>query len=158
MFQFGRLALLAEWYIFNVPGCPIRKSSDITLVCSSPKLIAAYHVLHRLSDPRHPPYALNCFKNLRYILCESPHGINLLLVLQLIISQYVKELNQCANMQMCRCANEDADNADLNHLLPIELPNVWKELFNLLISWCANVLMKCNVEGIEPYLPPAGYI
>jgi len=48
----------------------------------------------------------------------------LLLVLQLIISQYVKELNQCANMQMCRCANEDADNADLNHVLPIELPKV----------------------------------
>jgi hypothetical protein len=32
------------------------------LVCSSPKLIAAYHVLHRLSDPRHPPYALIRFK------------------------------------------------------------------------------------------------
>ena len=25
---------------------------------SSPKLIAVYHVLHRLSVPRHPPYAL----------------------------------------------------------------------------------------------------
>ena len=33
------------------------------LVCSSPWLIAAYHVLRRLSDPRHPPCALNCFKN-----------------------------------------------------------------------------------------------
>ena len=31
-------------------------------MCSSPKLIAAYHVLHRLSEPRHPPYALKCFK------------------------------------------------------------------------------------------------
>ena len=62
MFQFRGLTLLAEWYTFSVPGCPIRKSSDITLVCSSPKLIAAYHVLHRLSEPRHPPYALKCFK------------------------------------------------------------------------------------------------
>ena len=35
------------------------------LVCSSPKLIAAYHVLHRLSDPRHPPCALNCFKKIQ---------------------------------------------------------------------------------------------
>ena len=43
-------------------GCPIRKPSDVTLVCSSPKLIAAYRVLLRLSDPRHPPYALNRFK------------------------------------------------------------------------------------------------
>ena len=29
------------------------------LACSSPWLFAAYHVLHRLSVPRHPPYALN---------------------------------------------------------------------------------------------------
>jgi hypothetical protein len=28
-------------------------------VCGSPKLIAAYHVLHRLLAPRHPLYALN---------------------------------------------------------------------------------------------------
>ena len=50
----------------------IGKSSDITRkglphseipgskdVCSSPRLIAAGHVLHRLSVPRHPPYALS---------------------------------------------------------------------------------------------------
>ena len=53
-----------ECYAFSITGCPIRKSSDITLVCSSPKLIAAYHVLHRLSDPRHPPCALSCFKKI----------------------------------------------------------------------------------------------
>ena len=28
-------------------------------VCGSPRLIAAYHVLHRLPSPRHPPYALS---------------------------------------------------------------------------------------------------
>src|ERR671927_1527686 len=46
------------YYTFSIVSCLIRKSWDIMLVCSSPKLIAAYHVLHRLSDPRHPPYAL----------------------------------------------------------------------------------------------------
>ena len=35
------------------------------LVCSSPQLIAAYHVLRRLSEPRHPPCALNCFKKIK---------------------------------------------------------------------------------------------
>ena len=30
-------------------------------VCPSPRLIAAYHVLHRLLVPRHPPYALTNF-------------------------------------------------------------------------------------------------
>ena len=32
--------------------------SGSKLICSSPELIAAYHVLHRLLVPRHPPYAL----------------------------------------------------------------------------------------------------
>src|SRR6478735_11458466 len=62
MFQFTGLAHLTVHTDFIGIGCPIRKSSDIMLVCSSPKLIAAYHVLHRLSEPRHPPYALKCFK------------------------------------------------------------------------------------------------
>ena len=38
--------------------------SDIcgsNLVCKSPQLFAAYHVLLRLQEPRHPPFALNYF-------------------------------------------------------------------------------------------------
>ena len=31
------------------------------LMCSSPRLFAAYHVFHRLLVPRHPPCALSCF-------------------------------------------------------------------------------------------------
>jgi hypothetical protein len=61
MFQFSGFAFLAEYIIFNYVGCPIRKSSDLTPACGSPKLIAAYHVLLRLWEPRHPPYALNYF-------------------------------------------------------------------------------------------------
>ena len=38
------------------PHSDISGSMDI---CSSPKLFAAYHVLHRLLVPRHPPCALN---------------------------------------------------------------------------------------------------
>ena len=41
-----------------VLGFPIRKSSDLSSVDSSPRLIAASYVLHRLLVPRHPPYAL----------------------------------------------------------------------------------------------------
>ena len=36
------------------------------VVCTSPRLIAAYHVLHRLLVPRHPPGAL-------YSLTEKSH-------------------------------------------------------------------------------------
>src|SRR5207253_10034339 len=39
-------------------GFPIRKSRDQRLVSTSPGLIAAAHVLLRLSAPRHPPCAL----------------------------------------------------------------------------------------------------
>ncbi len=39
-------------------GCPIRKSPDQRLFGTSPELIAAYHALHRLREPRHPPCAL----------------------------------------------------------------------------------------------------
>ena len=42
-----------------MPGYPIRTPSDHSSVDSSPRLIAASHVLHRLLMPRHPPYALN---------------------------------------------------------------------------------------------------
>ena len=48
-------------------GYPLRDGlphSDIhgsTLLCSSPWLFAALHVLHRLCMPRHPPCALNHF-------------------------------------------------------------------------------------------------
>src|SRR4051794_13451240 len=39
-------------------GFPIRRSRGLRLVSTSPGLIAAAHVLHRLSAPRHPPCAL----------------------------------------------------------------------------------------------------
>jgi hypothetical protein len=32
--------------------------NGLTVVCTSPLLFAAYHVLRRLREPRHPPYAL----------------------------------------------------------------------------------------------------
>src|SRR3954447_11410166 len=40
-------------------GFPIRTPWDHSLVDSSPRPIAASHVLHRLLVPRHPPSALN---------------------------------------------------------------------------------------------------
>ena len=46
---------IAEVCSAGFPHSEISGSKDI---CSSPKLIAAYHVFHRLSVPRHPPCAL----------------------------------------------------------------------------------------------------
>ena len=55
------------------------------LVCKSPRLFAAFHVLRRLQEPRHPPYALSYFLTPAYSLlsvCE----------LFLFFLKYVKEL------------------------------------------------------------------
>ena len=80
-------------------------------MCSSPKLIAAYHVLLRLIDPRHPPYALICFKKVysdldpRTIskvqrrrplaittIANNDNGYSITTTITTLFSQYVKEL------------------------------------------------------------------
>ena len=75
----------------------------LSLVCSYPKLIAAYHVLHRLLVPRHPPYALIRFKYcITSPFCRVTEKEKFILSLllahtgcpaeQKLLSQYVKEL------------------------------------------------------------------
>ena len=64
MFQFPSFASQSYEFRLRYPaligmGCPIQKSPDLNLFSGSPKLIAAYHVFHRLLVPRHPPYALS---------------------------------------------------------------------------------------------------
>jgi len=44
---------------YKPAGFPHSEISGSRVVCTSPKLIAAYHVLHRLHAPRHPPCALS---------------------------------------------------------------------------------------------------
>ena len=63
MFQFPAFASMLCMNVGIAPdGLPhseIRGSGDI---CSSPRLIAACHVLRRLREPRHPPCALRPFR------------------------------------------------------------------------------------------------
>ena len=40
---------------------PHSEMSGSKVVCTYPNLIAAYHVLLRLLEPRHPPFALSFF-------------------------------------------------------------------------------------------------
>ena len=42
-------------------GLPHSEIFGSKVICTYPKLIAAYHVLHRLREPRHPPCALFYF-------------------------------------------------------------------------------------------------
>ena len=56
-----RFSLTTDHWVLNPGiegGFPHSEIPGSKLVRSSPRLIAAYHVLHRLSAPRHPPNAL----------------------------------------------------------------------------------------------------
>ena len=50
-------------------GFPHSEISGSKPACGYPELIAAYHVLHRLLVPRHPPYALSSLT----IIFQSGH-------------------------------------------------------------------------------------
>ena len=63
---FTSLSSLPRAYVFSSgilhfqrSGFPHSEIFGSTPVCGFPKLFAAYHVLHRLPSPRHPPYALS---------------------------------------------------------------------------------------------------
>ena len=86
MFQFPALASFRMTCLQHA-GLSHSDIFGSTLVCSSPKLFAAYHVLLRLLVPRHPPYALICFNLLKrfFYYFNSTTLLNCL-------TQYVKEL------------------------------------------------------------------
>ena len=55
-------------------GFPHSEISGSMDICSSPKLIAAYHVFHRLLVPRHPPCALFCLAS-SDVIALTPDGL-----------------------------------------------------------------------------------
>jgi len=59
MFQFGGFTTSTRLQRDRLPHSDICGSM---VVCTSPQLFAAYHVLRRLREPRHPPYALIRFR------------------------------------------------------------------------------------------------
>ena len=52
----------------TLAGLPHSEIPGSKPVCGSPRLIAAYHVLLRLSAPRHPPCTLSSLTKLEYSL------------------------------------------------------------------------------------------
>ena len=54
-------------------GLPHSEIFGSIVICTSPKLIAAYHVLLRLREPRHPPCALTYFLFTLRMFSVSPN-------------------------------------------------------------------------------------
>ena len=74
MFQFPGLALLPEVRVTVLQTARLSHSEipGSKVICTYPRLIAAYHVLHRLREPRHPPCALSYFS----LYCITPFDGN----------------------------------------------------------------------------------
>ena len=54
-FASGAYVFSARYPDITLDGLPHSEILGLKHVCGSPRLIAAYHVLHRLSMPSHPP-------------------------------------------------------------------------------------------------------
>ena len=64
----------SQWIYRIEGGFPHSEIPGSKPVRGSPRLIAAYHVLHRLSSPRHPPDTLKTLDRFHY-QCSPPKGM-----------------------------------------------------------------------------------
>ena len=84
-----RVPFLNLWIGLRMPevcsgGFPHSEISGSMGICPSPKLFAAYHVLHRLLVPRHPPYALisitKRFRSMEWIFLYTCIALHVLVI------------------------------------------------------------------------------
>ena len=80
MFQFPRFASAdLQMTVLQTAGLSHSEIPGSMVICTYPELIAAYHVLHRLHEPRHPPCALSYFLSMMspclqraFVRCGDP--------------------------------------------------------------------------------------
>jgi hypothetical protein len=75
--------LLAGYHDITRDGLPHSEIPGSKSVCDSPRLIAAYHVLHRLPEPSHPPKAL-CSLTTKICYLYLPDYLSIYIVKDLI--------------------------------------------------------------------------
>ena len=112
MFQFPPFASLLKVRIITlqVIGLSHSEIPGSRVICTYPGLIAAYHVLHRLREPRHPPCALSFFL-LPAAMYHAPECIRtgpliLSAVLVVVLSTYSLA---CVNMSKIGAGQVPAD-------------------------------------------------
>ena len=110
---------------------PHSEISGSMLICSSPKLIAAYHVFHRLPVPRHSPCALvrltfqTFFQNIWYpldsLFCQRRLLLPFLLKLQYFLKRTYYNLCFAVIIQFSRyvfeCPFQGPQNRTISTLL-----------------------------------------
>ena len=72
MFQFPAFALSIRIVTaLQTAGLSHSEILGSKVICTYPGLIAAYHVLHRLREPRHPPCALFYFLRISRLIAQT---------------------------------------------------------------------------------------
>ena len=112
MFQFPAFASVHEIQMTGLQPdglshSEIPGSKDI---CSYPRLIAAYHVLHRLREPRHPPDALTFFRHSRLTAAAHTFSCKLRVVIKHSVNNLKSLLTVlCVNMSKISIGFEISD-------------------------------------------------
>ena len=143
MFQFPWCPSLSGYLSITSGGLPHSEISGSTPACGSPKLIAAFYVLHRLLAPRHPPYAL-C--NLTYCAIAS----NCFLVDCLAAINRLLRISRCSHKRTFRFIYILLCAVFKVHLFKQELH------YNMALTLCQHLSCRKNVvetSGIEPLTP-----
>ena len=113
MFQFPRfaspkLAVIPAYCAGGLSHSEIRGSR---VICTLPRLIAAYHVLRRLHEPRHPPCALSYFlyasARFQSRKARSPY-FSCIVYMDFAVHaiRYFSYSLACVNMSKISCANQ----------------------------------------------------
>ena len=85
MFQFPALALrYCVVTVLQTDGLSHSEILGSKVICTYPRLIAAYHVLHRLREPRHPPCALFYFLRILILIAQNENRSSYFQLLLLI--------------------------------------------------------------------------
>jgi hypothetical protein len=128
MFQFPAFATARQagrFLVLPTRGLPHSETVGLTGMCPSPTLIAAYRVLRRLSDPRHPPCALAYFAFVITLVDRNPCGFPSALRF-VFVTPYVKERASL----LCLVTIEEDNTAPIKLDYPPYNLNVGKD------AWC----------------------
>jgi hypothetical protein len=148
---FSSLRWLPPDYVFIrrmtrvcLAGFPHSEIYGSTLICSYPKLIAACHVLHRLSTPRHPPSTLTSLTR-KPVLVKMPLRITLILLSKNVLESpdYHWWRRPGSNRRPSPCKGD---------ALPAELLPLFKilpDLFLVLVGLARVELATSRLSGVR---------
>ena len=149
MFQFPRFALrFCVVTALQTAGLSHSEILGSKIICIYPRLIAAYHVLHRLREPRHPPCALFYFLRIfRAVVCSENRSSYFQLLLCFLTysfacNQYVKD------RFLTTLILYKVENGEKFGLEPMCMPVVRLSLFPYFVRQCNK---KLGEKSSKPF-------